>query len=56
MALDILWYLMAIYAWSSGTTHDQYVWDSLGGLHTMSLFVSFVNIGLRVEAKTWILR
>ncbi len=51
-ALDVVWFLLVLYAWKSSTTHDEYVWESLSGLHNMSLFLTFVNIGVKVTCAT----
>ena len=55
MALDALWFLMVLFIWNSSASHDEFVWDSLSGIHNFSLFLSFVNIAIR-GGVIWMLR
>lgn len=46
--IDLLWFSIASYLWTSDASHDEYLWQSLSGLHNMALIFSFVNLINRV--------
>ena len=47
--MDLLYYIVTAYFWSKSPEHDQYIWESLSGLHNMVLFFSFINMLTRVS-------
>ena len=53
--LDALWYVMVLYLWNKTPAHDEYVWSMLSGLHKLSLFLSFIGLGIKALA-IWILK
>ncbi len=49
LTVDALWFFIAMYLWNQKASHDEYIWESLSGLHKMALFFSFINLVTRVR-------
>lgn len=54
MILDVIWFIVACYTWNKVPDREQFLWDSLSGVHTMALFFSFINILIRVWIHAFI--
>ena len=47
IVVDIIWVAITLPYWSSdSSTHTEY-WDSLSGVHTLAIILSFVEIGVK---------
>jgi hypothetical protein len=51
MLFDAIWFLAMLYFWGQDAKHDEVIWDSLKGLHHFILFLSCVNMVIRVILK-----